>query len=320
MNSLLKDDLFNLKSKLENIEKEFEVKIKDVESKEERFKRLDQQMEEYLSQKDKVILLNVGGKKFQTKISTLLSVKDTLFHNIVTGYITKNEEPPKELFFDRGYTHFALILEYLRTKIINLKTLNRYDKEEVINELEYYGLSDILNISKKETYDLFWEQSTSKSGACTVNTNDKRNIRIHSNTCYTHFVTNKYWVNENFCVELETTVSQTDSYYYIGIVNESYNLTSNCMCCNPANSYYVQCDGSIHINGVKTNDTRFAWGSNKTTIGMKVMLQERKIYFYIPDKVELGPFTISNGSNFRVVAGHCNNGNGEITIVDCYAI
>jgi len=302
------------------LKKEFEVKLKDVESKEERFKKLDQQMDEYLSTKDKVIFLNIGGKKYQTKISTLLSVKDTLFHNIVTSFISKNEDPPKELFFDRSYNHFPLILEYLRTKVISLKQYTRYDREEVVAELEYYGLADILNISKKEIYDVFWDQNTSKSGACTVNVNDPKNIRIHSNTCYTHFVTNKAFTNENFCIELESTVTQSDNYYYIGIVNESYNLTSNCMCCNPANSYYVQCDGSIHINAVRTTDTRFQWNSQKVTIGIKVMLTERKIWFYMPDKVELGPYTIANGTSFRVVAGHCNSGNGEITITDCYAI
>ena len=37
--SLLKDDLLGLKSKLENIEKEFETQMKDVEGKEDKFKK-----------------------------------------------------------------------------------------------------------------------------------------------------------------------------------------------------------------------------------------------------------------------------------------
>ncbi len=59
------------------------------------------------------------------------------------------------------------------------------------------------------------------------------------------------------------------------------------------------------------------WGSQSVTVGMKINIKEKKIWFYIPDKVEVGPFNIIGGS-FRVVAGHCNNGSGELIIQDCY--
>jgi hypothetical protein len=50
---------------------------------------------------------------------------------------------------------------------------------------------------------------------------------------------------------------------------------------------------------------------------MKVDLDEKTVLFYIPDVAEAGPFTL-NGSNFRIVGGHCNSGNGSITILTCY--
>ena len=45
------------------------------------------------------------------------------------------------------------------------------------------------------------------------------------------------------------------------------------------------------------------------------------MYFLFPDKndKELGPYTLT-GNDFRVYAGHCNSGNGTITILDCYEI
>jgi hypothetical protein len=318
--SLLKGDLLGLKDRLESLEKEFEVKLKDVEVKEDKFKKLDNQLDEFLSNKDAVIVLNIGGKKYQTKLSTLLSVKDTVFYSLLTRFISNNEETPKELFFDRNYSLFGYILDYLRTKKFNIKQFSRWEREDMITELEFYGLADVLQLGKKNAIDIGWDQGLSKVGMCTVNSNDNRNIRIHTTTCYTYFQTNKLFSQENFVIEMETTVSQTDQYYYIGIINESFSTTGSCMCGNPVNSYYVQCNGSIHINGTIHNDTRLAWNSQKVTIGIRVMLLEKQIFFYIPDKGEVGPYSISSGTNFRVVAGHCNTGNGEITITDCYSV
>lgn len=141
----LKDDLIGLKSKLENIEKEFEVKLKDVEEKESKFKKLDQQLNELISTKDSIIKLNIGGKIFQTKVSTLLSQKDTLFYKLVCANMEENTELNKEIFFDRNYRFFPLILDYLRTKKYDLKGYSKYELEDLQGEAEYYGLTEIAN-------------------------------------------------------------------------------------------------------------------------------------------------------------------------------
>jgi len=179
-------------------------------------------------------------------------------------------------------------------------------------------MADIFGNNKKGFIDIGWDQALSKAGMCTVDPNDSKKVRIHSTTCYTHFLTNRTFTDENFVIELETTVTQTDNYFYIGIVSETYSTTGNCMCCNPANSYYIQCDGSTHINAQRTENTQMAWNSQHVTVGLKVNLQEKQITFYIVDKGEVGPFPIATGNNWRVVAGHCNTGNGDITITDCY--
>jgi len=134
--------LSGLKSRLENIEGEFESKLKEVESKESKFKRIDEQIEELISKKDTVIKLNVGGRIFQTKYSTLLSVKDTLFAKIISSAIDKGETIT-ELFFDRSYTHFHLVLDYLRTKKFIPKGLAKSTIDELKVECEYYGITSI---------------------------------------------------------------------------------------------------------------------------------------------------------------------------------
>jgi hypothetical protein len=69
---------------------------------------------------------------------------------------------------------------------------------------------------------------------------------------------------------------------------------------------------------MEVKDDRISWFGGNVDISMKVLLREKQIYFSIPDKVELGPYNIVSGNNFRVVAGHCNSGNGELIISDCY--
>jgi len=314
-----------LKSKLENIEKE--VKITAGGNVEEVFEynnhmSIEQKLEDYLKTKDQNISINIGGKIHRTKVPTLLSKEGSLFHSIITKHQTENTEIPKELFFDRSATYFPHILNFLRTGKISMKKLKftKLQREEFNKELEYYGMSDILGVNKKGFIETGWDQQLSKPGMCTVDINDSKKVRIHSNTCYTHFLTNRTFTDENFVIELESTVTQTDFYYYIGIINETFSPTGNCMCTNPANSYYIQCDGSTHINAVRTDNVNMAWNALPVTVGMRINLQEKQITFYIQDKGEVGPFTIGTGTNWRVVAGHCNTGNGEITITECYEV
>jgi len=318
----LKSDLLGLKSKLMNIEKDFSEKLTTVSEKEEVGKRIEEKVTELVESKKKPLInLNIGGKIFSTKMSTLLSCKETIFFTTLSKMVEEGTPIPEEIFYDRSYQHFELILNYLRTKTFNIKGYNRFEKEDIREEVAFYGLAEVLQISKREDYDLAWDQSLSKSGTFTIDTSDNKLIKIHSTTCYTHFVTNRAFSNEDFQIELEVSVTQSDNYLYVGIYNGSYSLTGNCGCCNPANAFYLQCDGSIHINGTRTENSQLAWNSQKIIIGMKVYNSTKKIYFYFPGKndLEIGPYNLT-GANFRVYAGHCSAGNGEIKILDCYAI
>lgn len=320
MTSIIKDDLLQLKDKLENIEKDFQTRLSEVEEKQKKYKEIDEKFQEMAKEKDFLIKINVGGKIFIVKLSTITAEKDTLFYKLFATYLDKDGDIPREYFFDRNYTHFPLVLEYLRNKKVSLKNYNKFEKEEIIDELDYFGI-DLFKKGKKVEIDIEWDQNLSKSGACTVDTTDKRNVRIHSNTCYTHFLTNRTFSgSENFVIEFDSKVTQTDNYYYIGIANESYSTTGNCGCCNPANYFYLQCDGSVHINSTRTTPNNFAWYGANVVIGMRVMLSEKQIYFYkdSPDN-ETGPYMLT-GNTFRVMAGHCNSGNGSITITTCYEV
>jgi hypothetical protein len=315
--SLIKNDLLALKEKLESIEGEFNERLKDVEEKSKKFTELDNQLQIQLDKDDFFVKLNIGGKIFQSKLSTLLKIKDSMFYCIFATKIERNEDLPRELFFDRPYTYFPLVISYLKTKKVNYRNLSKFEKEDAQAEIQFYKVEE--ETGKKSEIDIEWDSTLSKAGMCTVDRDDPRTVKVHSTTCYTHFVTNKLWNSEDFVIELASTVTQTDSYYYIGIVNENYNYSSSCMCCNPQNSFYIKCDGTLHINSAQTTEYDFAWQAQPVTIGMRVYLSEKKMFFYIPDKREIGPYTLV-GNNFRVVAGHCNTGNGTITITTCTSL
>jgi hypothetical protein len=79
-----------------------------------------------MKQADTVIKLNVGGKRFETLRSTLLSVEGTYFSGLLEYHARDND-----YFIDRDGELFGPILNYLRGK-----------RDEYINPIEaaYYCL------------------------------------------------------------------------------------------------------------------------------------------------------------------------------------
>jgi len=319
MTTNLQQEFLKLKERLDMVEQDFQKKESEIQQKSEKFSSIDKIIEEIIKENDYVIRLNIGGKIFTTRLSLLAANKDTLFYSIIFKY-AESGNIPNEIFIDRNYEHFSIVFEYLRYKKISLTKYNKTERDEIKKDLEFYGI-DIFSKNKKETIDLEWDMVTSKSGACSIDLQEKGLLKVHSNTCYTHFKTDHIFTNENFVVEFNSKVTQRDNYYYIGIMNENYDTTNSCNCCNPKNCYYFQKDGSVHINGSRIQ-TSMPWkDSADLIIGMKVILSEKVIYFYkdSPEN-EIGPYSITCGTKFTVYAAHCNSGNGELLISDCYLI
>ena len=149
MDTSLKDSLLGLKSKLQNIEKDFGEKIIDVESKESKNLKLDKEIDFLVATKNNIVHLNIGGKIFQTKIETLQTIKESIFANMIKEKIEKNENLNEEIFFDRSYIHFPIILNYLRSQKFTLKGMIKYDVEDLLCEARFYGLSEIVIMAEE---------------------------------------------------------------------------------------------------------------------------------------------------------------------------
>ena len=165
----LKGDLQGLKDRLQSIDTDFQIKLADVEKKNEKYANIDQRMDEYLKNNTTLITLNVGGKIFKTKMATLLSEKDTFFYYIVAQRLENNEKPEEEMFFDRSYATFDFFMDYLRTKKFCLLNKTKGDLDDLFSDASFYGFTTIyeqIEEMMKEVVFVNMDGSSAKYSNC----------------------------------------------------------------------------------------------------------------------------------------------------------
>jgi hypothetical protein len=140
----LRDELLNLKTKLENLESELTNQMMDLEVKAEEWHKRDEEVSELAKKnKDVIITLDIGGKKFQTKLETLLSLKDTLFYKI---FLSNRLDLKQEIFIDRNYDNFHYILSYLRNKKLITTSLTNPQIQDLLEEAKFYEIGELVEI------------------------------------------------------------------------------------------------------------------------------------------------------------------------------
>uniref|UniRef100_U5EQL8 Putative seta binding protein sb1 n=1 Tax=Corethrella appendiculata TaxID=1370023 RepID=U5EQL8_9DIPT len=88
-----------------------------------------------------IVNLNVGGKKFSTSRQTLTWIPDTFFTSLLSGRISSLRDENDAIFIDRDPNLFSIILNYLRTKDIDIKSC---DIRVLRHEAEYYNISPLI--------------------------------------------------------------------------------------------------------------------------------------------------------------------------------
>ncbi|XP_031848740.2 BTB/POZ domain-containing protein KCTD3 [Nomia melanderi] len=84
-----------------------------------------------------IVHLNVGGTRFSTSKQTLTWVPDSFFTTLLSNRFASHRDEDGALFIDRDPKLFSIILNYLRTKDIDLKSA---DLRTLRHEAEYYGI------------------------------------------------------------------------------------------------------------------------------------------------------------------------------------
>ncbi|XP_038865263.1 BTB/POZ domain-containing protein KCTD3-like [Salvelinus namaycush] len=88
-----------------------------------------------------IIQLNVGGTRFSTSRQTLMWIPDSFFSSLLSGRISSLLDETGAIFIDRDPTAFAPILNFLRTKELDLRGVNM---NILRHEAEFYGITPLV--------------------------------------------------------------------------------------------------------------------------------------------------------------------------------
>ncbi|CAF4181636.1 unnamed protein product [Rotaria sp. Silwood2] len=94
-----------------------------------------------LHQSADIINLNVGGQRFSTSRQTLTWISDSFFTAMLSGLISTNRDEQGYIFIDRDPKLFSIILNYLRTKELDI---NGCDLHMLKHECEFYGVQPLI--------------------------------------------------------------------------------------------------------------------------------------------------------------------------------
>ena len=167
----IRDELMNLKSKMESLEEDLTKQLIEAEVRYKKWYEIDKEVEEMRKNQTDIITINVGGKNFQTKLDTLLSVKDTFFYKII---VSKRVDLQNELFIDRNYKFFKFILTYLRYQKVNISKLSTVDIEDLLEEANFYEIEDLvacIEESRNDVKYLRFEFNGAYTSGATAGTN-----------------------------------------------------------------------------------------------------------------------------------------------------
>jgi len=201
----IRDELYNMKMKMETLEEELSKQLAEAEEKYKKWNEIDKEVDEMRQNAMDIITLNVGGKMFQTKIDTLLSIKDTLFYKII---VSKKLDLMDPIFIDRNYKFFKYIMTFLRYQKVNLKELSSPDIDDLLQEATFYemdGLVQFILENNKEIKFIGFEfNGIYTSGSTVAGTNNIEHINNYEDRTANNGICANY--NGWIILELEREV------------------------------------------------------------------------------------------------------------------
>lgn len=90
-----------------------------------------------------IIHLNVGGTRFSTSRQTLTWIPDSFFTSLLSGRIASQKDETGAIFIDRDPKLFSIILNFLRTKQVDLGEVSL---PTLRHEAEFYGITSLVRL------------------------------------------------------------------------------------------------------------------------------------------------------------------------------
>ncbi|CAJ0591877.1 unnamed protein product [Cylicocyclus nassatus] len=94
------------------------------------------------------VKINVGGVIFETSLSTLTRMNDT----VLSAMVANRWRMQEELFVDRDPTHFAKVLNYLRDGDNFSPPIDEDARESLRREAEFYNLPGLAKMCLPEVF------------------------------------------------------------------------------------------------------------------------------------------------------------------------
>jgi len=108
------------------------------------------------------IILNVGGERFSTSLSSLRSIKGSFFEKMFRKGANTTIGADGTYFIDRDPSSFGHILDYLRNGDLLIKSDDQSLRMKLLDDAEYYtlptSLLDYLRWSSAEGIDLWFSE------------------------------------------------------------------------------------------------------------------------------------------------------------------
>lgn len=149
--STVKTSLVSIKDRLEKIELNLAKQSKQIDEREERWQKMADNIRPYKAQTVQKIFLNIGGVKYTTTLSTLISNSDCIFNKILSSDKINISE---EIYIERRGDLFQIILEYLRSGKFNYRLYNKQKLLEIKEEADFFNLVDLFNEIDALTKDI----------------------------------------------------------------------------------------------------------------------------------------------------------------------
>ena len=136
MNSTLFDDL---ETNIRMLRSNFRTYSNKILKRNEKCDKYNKQYSTFKT-KPELILLNIGGVKYSISKELLFSNSSFNFKKIIEDSIGSDKET-REIFIDRPGVNFTIILNYLRTGIVEVGNYAVQKRSEILEECIYYGVS-----------------------------------------------------------------------------------------------------------------------------------------------------------------------------------
>jgi len=131
--------------------KQLEKREKEVEKREQEWAATVALMEKHASNAKQRIILDVGGTRFTTTRTTLMSVPNSFFHAMLSSPCWQ-PDPDGSYFIDRSPKYFGYVLDMLRNGQIDFSGIRTEKVAKIHVELDFYQLFSRVPTSPASTF------------------------------------------------------------------------------------------------------------------------------------------------------------------------